>query len=150
MIADQLNEFKTIFIDTAPIIYFIEAHPVYGSISKTIVEYFQSKKLIAYSSVITITEVIAKPINLNKIQLVNEFLNFLKHGQNFTIVDINSEIAEKAGILRGKHKFLKTIDAIQVAAAIFLKTDVFISNDKKLKAIQEIKTIILSDYALKE
>lgn len=76
MISDQLNGFKTIFIDTAPIIYFIEAHPVYGSISKT-------------------------------------------------------------------------IDAIQLAAAIFLNADVFITNDKKLKAVKEIRILILADYILR-
>ena len=29
-LSDKLNQIKTIFIDTAPIIYFIEAHPKFG------------------------------------------------------------------------------------------------------------------------
>ena len=77
MISEQLDKLESIFIDTAPIIYFIEAHPVYGKIVKTIVEYFQTQKIIAYSSVITIAEVLPKPINSNKIELAQKFLNFL-------------------------------------------------------------------------
>ena len=146
MISTQLDKFETIFIDTAPIIYFLEAHSIYGDISKTIVDYFQNKKLIAYSSVITITEVLPKPIAANKIKLAEKYIMFLKYGRNFTIIDINSDIAERAGRLRGKYKFLKTLDAIQIAASISLNTDAFITNDKKLKVIEDINILILDDY----
>ena len=146
MISEQLDKLESIFIDTAPIIYFIEAHPVYGKLVKTIVEYFQTQKIIAYSSVITITEVLPKPINSNKIELAQEFFNFLKHGQNFTILDINAAIAERAVMLRGKYTFLKGLDAIQLAASLFLNADAFITNDKKLKAVEEANILILDDF----
>jgi hypothetical protein len=82
MISTQLDRFDTIFIDTAPIIYFLEAHSIYGDISKIIVDYFQNEKLIAYSSVLTITEVLPKPISVNKIKLAEKYIMFLKNGRN--------------------------------------------------------------------
>jgi len=86
MISTQLDKFESIFLDTAPIIYFLEAHSIYGDISKVIVEYFQNNKLNAYSSVITITEVLPKPISANKMKLAEKFIMFLRHGRNFTIL----------------------------------------------------------------
>jgi len=62
------------------------------------------------------------------------------------LIAISADIAEEAGILRGKHQFLRTIDALQIAAAIHAKADIFLTNDKELKKINEIDIIILSDY----
>jgi len=61
-LSDELAQINTIFIDTAPIIYFIEAHPQFGLLAKEVVTAFQSGHLTAYSSVITLTEVLPKPI----------------------------------------------------------------------------------------
>ena len=61
-LSDELDQIDIIFIDTAPVIYYIEAHPQFGPLSKEVVDSFQSGKLSALSSVITLTEVLPKPI----------------------------------------------------------------------------------------
>jgi hypothetical protein len=48
---EDLNKVNTIFIDTAPVIYFIEAHPQFGPLTKEVVVAFQSDNLNVYSSV---------------------------------------------------------------------------------------------------
>ena len=58
---DELGRIDTIFLDTAPIIYYIEANPIFGPLTKKVVDFFQSGKLSAFSSVITLTEVLPKP-----------------------------------------------------------------------------------------
>ena len=50
-LSDELAQVNTIFIDTAPVIYFIEAHPQFGHLAKEVVTAFQSGNLNAYSSV---------------------------------------------------------------------------------------------------
>ncbi len=41
-LSDELShQIDTVFIDTAPIIYYIEAHPEFGPLAKTIVNAFQ-------------------------------------------------------------------------------------------------------------
>ena len=49
-LSDELDRLQTVFIDTAPIIYYIEAHPQFGPLAKEIVDSFRSGKLIALSS----------------------------------------------------------------------------------------------------
>lgn len=61
-LSEVLKQFDSIFLDTAPIIYFIEAHPQYGGVSKTVVESFQSGETRAFTSVLTLTEVMTKPL----------------------------------------------------------------------------------------
>lgn len=146
ILADELSKFNTVFIDTAPIIYYIEAHPQFGSLVKEVVDAFQSGSLIAFSSVITLTEVLPKPIELGKEALAKKFSEFLKHGKNFNLIEISVDIAEKAGRLRGRYPSIRALDAIQLAVALEMEADAFLTNDSKLKRVAEIKIIVLKDY----
>lgn len=143
---EEIERIETIFIDTAPIIYYIEAHPDFGEIIKKVVNTFQSGKLRAYSSVITLTEVLVKPISLGKEKLARKFGEFLREGKNITLIEISENIAEQAGVLRGTYPSLKTLDAIQISTAIYIGADAFLTNDIKLKQIKEIKILVLKDY----
>ncbi len=145
-LSEDLAELKVVFIDTAPIIYFIEAHPVFGPLAREIVILFQTEKLIAFSSVITLVEVLPKPVEAGNSELTKEFSGFLKHGRNIKLLDISSDIAEAAGYLRGTYRFLKSMDAVQIAAAINVGADAFITNDLKLKQVNELRVIALQDY----
>jgi predicted nucleic acid-binding protein len=145
-LSDELDQIQTIFIDTAPIIYYIEAHPQFGPLAKEIVSSFQSGKLIAFSSVITLVEVLPKPVETGNEKLVKKFSDFLKAGRNISLLDISSDIAELAGKLRGRYTSLRALDAIQIAVSINVKADAFITNDLKLKQIEESKVIVLKDY----
>ena len=81
ILRNALKDAQIIFIDTAPIIYFIEAHPEFGPLAKEIVESFQAGEFTASSSVITLAEVLAKPVETGNEILTRKFADFLKHGK---------------------------------------------------------------------
>ena len=143
---EELARISSIFIDTAPIIYYIEAHPDFGPVAKEVVAAFQSGNLTAYSSVMTLTEVLPKPIESGDEKLARKFADFLKHGKHFTMIAISERIAEAAGKLRGRYPVLKTVDAVQIAAALEIGSEAFLTNDVKLKQIRELKVMVLKDY----
>jgi len=143
---EAIGKIDSIFIDTAPFIYFIEAHPQYGPLVQDIINTIDKKKTRIFSSVITIAEVLPKPIQLGKKELASKFVEFLKKGENLTLIPISVEIAERAGQLRGKYPKLKALDAIQLAAALVNKADAFLTNDVNLKQITEIKILVLKDF----
>ncbi len=145
-LSEELSLIDSIFIDTAPIIYYIEAHPQFGPLAKEVVNAFQSGNLIAYSSVITLAEVLPKPTEHGDEKLAKKFAEFLKHGKNFTMIEISERIAEAAGKLRGRNPFLKTVDAIQLAAALHLETEAFLTNDGRLEKFKDLKVLVLKDY----
>jgi predicted nucleic acid-binding protein len=144
--SEELSQINSIFIDTAPVIYYIEAHPQFGPLAKETVTAFQIGTLNAFSSVITLTEVLSKPIEHGDEKLARKFADFLTHGKNLDMIEISVSIAETAGKLRGRYPFLRTVDAIQVSAALDVGADAFLTNDKKLKQIKEIKVVVLADY----
>ncbi|MFQ6091356.1 MAG: type II toxin-antitoxin system VapC family toxin [bacterium] len=146
----ELRQINTIFIDTAPIIYYIEAHPKFGPLAKEVVDTFQTGRLSAFSSVITPTEVLPKPIQVGKEELASRFAEFLRKGKNLSLIEISADMAEKAGRMRGQYPHLKALDAIQIAVAIDVGVDAFLTNDNSLKQIKEMKILVLSDYLINE
>ena len=62
------------------------------------------------------------------------------------MIYISEGIAEAAGRLRGRYPALKTVDALQVAAALDNGADAFLTNDLKLRQIKELRVIVLKDY----
>ena len=145
-LSQDLSQLNSIFFDTAPIIYYIEAHPQFGPLTGEVVQAFQSGNLAAYSSVITLAEVLGKPIQAGKEALARRFADFLRRGKNFNLIEISADIAERAGRLRGKYAALKTVDSIQLAAALTVRPEAFLTNDGRLKQITEIKILVLRDY----
>lgn len=143
---DEIEEINSIFIDTAPIIYYIEAHPKFGPLSKKVVDAFQSGVLNAFTSIISLVEVLPKPIESEKKRLVKKFADFLRYGKNLTLIEISADIAQRAGELRGQYTFLRTMDAIQISVALEVGADAFLTNDIKLKQIKEIKVLVLRDF----
>lgn len=143
---DDLGKSQSVFLDTAPIIYYIEAHPQFGPLVKEIVTVLNTGSVVAYSSVITLTEVLPKPIQAGNEKLARRFAGFLRSGKNVTLLQISENMAERAGRLRGRYPGLKTMDAIQISAALEVDADVFVTNDIGLKNIKEIRPLILKDY----
>ncbi|MBI5695498.1 MAG: PIN domain-containing protein [Nitrospirae bacterium] len=142
----DIVKLNTVFIDTAPFIYYIEAHPLYGTATKTIFDMFLTGKLIAFSSVISLAEVLPKPVEERKERLAGRFSEFLRDSSVITMTDINQDIAERAGRLRGKYPSLRALDALQLSASIETGADAFVTNDRKLRQVREVKLLLLSDY----
>ncbi len=86
-----------------------------------------------------------KPIQAGDNKLARKFAEFLEHGINFNMLEITTSIAEDAGKLRGHYLDLRALDAIQIAAAVHAGADAFVTNDKKLRQVKEIKVVVLAD-----
>jgi len=145
-LSQELGRVSTIFVDTAPVIYYIEAHAQFGPLAKEVGTAFQPGRVRAFSSVMTLAEVVAKPIEAGDEKLARRFAEFLKSGKNFSLVEISAGIAERAGRLKGRHASLRTVDAVQIAAAVHVGAEAFITNDVRLRKIREVKIVVLRDY----
>jgi predicted nucleic acid-binding protein len=146
ILSEVLGEIKTIFLDTAPVIYFIEAHHQFGPLVRQVIELMNENRVQAVTSVLTLSEVLPKPVETGNNELAEKFKTYLKNGSNLTLLPITEIIGESAGVLRGKYPNLKTVDALQIATALDAESDAFLTNDRKLSGIKEIKIIVLKDY----
>jgi predicted nucleic acid-binding protein len=60
-------------------------------------------------------------------------------------LDITLSVARKSAELRAKYHFLKNIDSLQLAVALHLSCTRFVTNDKKLKKIDELSILLLEE-----
>lgn len=143
MVVEELSS-KIVFLDTAPLIYFMEGHSRY---QKTLFRIFDLNDKGGFSFVttsITLLEVLVKPLREDKLLLDRQYRDILMKAPGIEILDVTSLIAERAALLRAKNN-LSTPDSIQIAAAIENRCDYFLTNDVKLHAITEIKIVTLSE-----
>lgn len=96
------------------------------------------------TSVISIAEFGVKPKKIGKLELINEMEQLLSSLQ-VKVADVTIEIANLASTLRANYEFLKGIDSLQLAVAINLNCNLFLTNDKALKQVSEIKVVTIDD-----
>ena len=139
----ELNN-KSIFLDTAPLIYYIEDDKSYSKVLDMIFEQNLNKKVYLTTSTITLLEVLVKPLKTNNFDLVEKYKMLLCQSDTFEICNLDVEIAGKAAEVRAKYQ-LKTPDAIQIATAICRFSDYFLTNDKQLKIVSELNVLVLDE-----
>ena len=139
-----LKGVDSVFIDTAPFIYYIEEHKKYIETVDPLFSYISQGHITAYTSFITLIEVLAKPIEEKNKGLMNEYEDLLTNSNNLILTDMDRYVAVESAKLRVKYK-IKIPDAIQLVSGLVNGAKVFITNDSSLKKIKEIKVIVLDD-----
>ncbi len=136
--------FRKIMLDTAPFIYFMEENPKYISAIRYIFSQIDAFELEAFTSVITLIEVLIHPKRAQNQALEKQYLNILLKNANLQVLAIDENIALKAAELRARYD-IKIPDSIQIAAGIVHHCDAFVTNDAQLKKIEEIKVVVLDE-----
>jgi predicted nucleic acid-binding protein len=139
---DALLGVARLGIDTAPIIYFIEAHPRYETIVMPIFKLIADRRLIGITSTITITEVLVQPFMSANVSLQQEYRDILLYSPDFEVVPIDLNVAERAAELRARYG-LRTPDALQIAAALSSGCEAFLTNDSRLQRVTELRILVL-------
>jgi predicted nucleic acid-binding protein len=137
-----LPEKSRLFLDTAPIIYYVEHNPHFYDTVKPFFDHIDNGSLIAVTSPVTLAECLVIPIHSDQTELSQHFQELITHGADFVL--INEVIGLRAAKLRASYT-LTLMDAFQLAVAIETKCDAFLTNDKRLKQVKELQILVLSD-----
>jgi len=136
---------KTVFIDTAPLIYYIEdSNKAYSKVLDLFFGMNLKMRVQLTTSTISLLEVLVIPLKTNNFDLAEKYKHLLCQSDTFEMWGIDVEIATKAAELRAKYR-LKTPDAMQIATAICRFSDYFLTNDKQLKIVSELNVLILDE-----
>jgi predicted nucleic acid-binding protein len=141
---EQLDTVNKIFLDTAPVIYFVEKNPSFAIKVQPIFDRLDGGELKAVVSPITLAECLVLPYKLGTPILAQIFTELLVNSPSVTFNPVDSITADKAAELRARYN-LTLIDAFQIATAMQAGCDAFLTNDIELKQIKEIQILILSD-----
>ena len=138
-----MKDFKKIFLDTSPIVYYLERNELYYPKMKKFWKEYENCDYV--TSAVTVTEYLTYPYQQNNIKLINAFHAFTD-GMDIEIKSIDKAIAEKAAQIRAEYKFFKTMDALQLATACLCGCELFLSNDRQLKQFHEIPCIMVEEF----
>lgn len=132
---------KTVGLDTAPLIYFIEEDPAYIETVRLFFEAMDRGEFLVVTSTVTLLEVLVHPLRSNNRELATEYRDVLLNSKLMTL-EVSSAIAEQAAQLRAAHN-IRTPDAIQVSAALNAGATHFFTNDVRLPEIPSIQILSL-------
>lgn len=141
----SVEKHRVVGLDTAPLIYFIEDVTPYADLLYPVFDRLESHALAAVTSTITLAEILTKPLIDKNFSLVDEIKFTIRTFSRLSMVAIDEKLAEAAALIRARHA-IRLPDALQIAAAIHGEATLFITNDKRLKKVDAIEVLVLSDY----
>lgn len=137
-----VNVNMKIFLDTAPVIYFLDYDKRYAEKMKEILYSALINRTEIITSAITVTEYLTYPCRTGNIEKINVFFEFL-NDTGIRVVPIDILTARKAAEIRADYQTFKTMDALQLASACVHECDIFLTNDKQLCQFSEIQCVTL-------
>ncbi|MDF5722306.1 MAG: PIN domain-containing protein [Rhizonema sp. PD37] len=150
-ITDSLEGVTRLFLDTAPVIYFVEQHPQYFAAAREVFELLENSLLMGVASPITLAECLVRPYSLGQTQLQQDFIELITENNNnieFVLIDKQNVILEAAQI-RARYN-IQLPDAFQIAVALAARCEVFLTNDAILKRVTEMRVLVLEDFKTTE
>jgi len=139
-----LEAHRSYCIDTMAFIYHFEGNPAYTPFTRPLFGLIESGEARGVASTLTLMELLVKPKRLGDFVAVEDYKYALANFPNLTLRSLDTEVAERAAEIRARHD-LRTPDAIQVATALAEEAEALITNDLKLKSVNEVETIIMSE-----
>lgn len=143
-LSERLKTVHQIFLDTSPVIYFVEKNPSFALEVQPVFDLLDDNKLIAVVSPITLAECLVIPYKLDKPEVAQIFTDLLVNSPNVLFYPVDETTAEKAAELRARYN-LTLIDAFQVSIAIQAGCDAFLTNDIELKRVADIPVLVVSE-----
>ena len=135
---------KIVGLDTAPIIYFIERHPLYIETMRPFMEALKREEFVVATSTIALVETLVKPLKSGDKYMTRRYSNILLKTKELKVLPLSTQIAEKAAQLRATYN-LHTPDAIQLATALSVGATSFLTNDIHLPSIPGLQMLVLND-----
>lgn len=133
----------SIALDTNIFVYVFDEDSAFHLQAKNVMGLVRNTNLVVAVSVIVYSELFSySPISEEEHK---QYTKILEKNDQFQLVDVTLTIAKKAAYLRRKYR-IKTPDALIIASAIESGAEVFVTNDERLKILQEIEVKTLNDF----
>jgi predicted nucleic acid-binding protein len=131
--------------DASAFIYFLEGTSAYTDLIVPVFDAVESGSLQAVTSAITIMELTVKPLRIGRPDIADEYRQFLDDFPHLSIIELSRDVIDRGTELRASHG-LRVADALQIAACLTSGATAFVTNDLRLRRIQELEIIMLNDF----
>jgi predicted nucleic acid-binding protein len=133
----DLPEDSLVLVDSAPIIYVLEAHPKFGPRFKPLFEAHDAGRLRFAVTTLTIAEVLTGPLQVGEDALARRYRAIL---ESWRPIALDVDIAESAARLRASLR-LKLADAVQAASALAVNAAALATHDRDFSRVRSLRVI---------
>ena len=130
------------YVDTNPVIYTVERHPLYSPILAPLWDGVAKGTQKVVGSELLIVETLVGPFRTANVQQTSTYEKAL-YGSDMQLLPITRDILLEAARLRAAIPGLKTPDAIHAASAIIHNCALFVSNDAGFRRIPNLPLVLL-------
>ena len=132
-----------LFLDACAVIYMIESQQEQGRKTRLLVDEARKSNTQLTISRLSFLECRVLPLKTKNAELLDCYDRFFRL-PGLQIVELDAAVIDIATELRANHiGSLRTPDAIQLACAILSGSDQFVTGDKKLAAVRDVKVIVV-------
>jgi predicted nucleic acid-binding protein len=135
--ADALPGDALVLVDSAPIIYTLEAHGRFAKRFERLFQRHADGEIELAVSTVSIAEVLTGPLSAGNEALAKRYRATLESWQ---VVELTADIAESAARLRGRYG-LKLPDAIQAASALAINADALVTHDRDFRKVTGLSVL---------
>ena len=139
-----LQQVNRLFLDSAPVIYYIDMNPAYFAVIDGVFDWIESNSIRVVTSPVTLAECLVLPIRQNNRPQQQLFIDIITAQDTADFVEITSAIARSAAEIRARYN-LQLPDAFQIATALETSCEAFLTNDAQLKRVTELKVLVVSE-----
>jgi predicted nucleic acid-binding protein len=93
---------------------------------------------------VTFAEILTKPFTEKNFSIADEIKFTLRSFSSLSVASIDEKLAEAAALIRARYT-IRLPDALQVAAAIQREATLFLTNNKRVKKVDAVEVLVLSD-----
>ena len=134
-------------LDSAPVIYLVEMHPRYDYLVSELFRQIAAGHFLGVTSVVTLGEVMVVPLREGRVDIARRYRRLLLSSPGVRTSNIDPLTAERAAALRAKYG-IRLPDALQLAVAIEERCEAFLTNDRRLARVTELRVLVLDDLEL--
>ncbi len=129
-------------IDTNIFIYLFEDHPTFGTRAEALVDAAASGYFRGVVTPVTMAELVVKPLEKKRPDIADTYRRALRTLRGIELISIDPEIGVMAGALRGAYGY-PLPDMFQVACALQYPRPVLITEDTRLKKVNEVEIMTM-------
>jgi predicted nucleic acid-binding protein len=127
-------------------VYALEGFERFEPLLRELFRQIQDGQLRAVTSELTLPEVLVKPLADGKTEVCTAYAAAVQDSEGLEVVPVTRDVLVEAAGIRAKTG-IRLPDAIHIATAIVSGCQSFLTNDKSIREIPDMKVIYLSDIA---
>lgn len=134
---------EPVALDTSIFIYYIEEHQPFLHLVDPLFEAADRGGTPIVTSAVTLLELLVLPYRKGDTGLAERYEQLLTRSRGVRLVELDHSQLRAAAYLRALHR-LRTIDAIQLAAALASGCSTFVTNDLRVTSVPGLSVVQLS------